>query len=735
MESFDSNLEYLSAHLQFLTCVARKRMLQRGVENRRAGLSAGSRKRYSQVFTDCEISDQPEEVLVRKLANVDRVQADRRRVLTQRIRLTLDENRIELPLENLCREHNLLDFEKMVLVLVLGPTLDNCFKETLEEMTGRSGTEVGGIIDVLCDSLEEKIKARRFFISTGNLLGNGLLNLSYHVGPLVSESDFLSMDVELPRRVSSHLLGEYDIDDQLITFSSIIDPEVNLDQVVLPDGKKEEVLELVTRREDYLRTRREWGLDEILSYGKGIVMLFSGPSGTGKTMLAHALAKVSGHRLMLVDIQSVMNYSTGNFEENLERVFHEARLQHAILFFDEADEMFADRDRNVAMPTLLREFEKLDNICILATNRKHILDEALERRILYKLDLEMPSPDHREQIWKLHLPDKAPVDKDLNLAELAEEFEFTGGFIKNAVLLAIHHALMRPKDEQVIRQEDLRFGANLQRRNRLERQTDKIVPKVSLDDVVLDKETERQVRALLAAARRRTTVFSAWGFGKKMNLGKALSAIFTGPSGVGKTMTAEAIAYELGQNLYVVNLSAVMSKYVGETEKNLHEVFQNAKEAQALLFFDEADSLFSSRLDEASSHGYYINLQVNTLLQEIEKFDGVVILASNRPDAFDKAFERRLRYKIHFPEPDEAARESIWRGIFPDSAPVSSEIDFSRLSRRFNFNGGAIKNVVLRSAFEAATDGGVITQEIVDRCAENENPLHEKSTVGFLPDS
>jgi len=299
------------------------------------------------------------------------------------------------------------------------------------------------------------------------------------------------------------------------------------------------------------------------------------------------------------------------------------------------------------------------------------------------------------------------------------------------VLMAVHRAMQRQGDARRITQVDLCTGATLQRRNRLAAHADKLIPRVSLADVVLADNTRRQVEAVLAAARKRATVFSSWGFGRKMSMGKALSVLFTGESGVGKTMTAEAIAFELGKPLHPVRLSTVISKYVGETERNLAVVFGAAREAQALLFFDEADALFVKRLDESSHHACYINQQVDVLLTEMEKFDGVVILATNRPESFDQAFERRIRYRVHFPKPDAATRLAIWRALLPAEAPVAPDIDLARLAQDYGFAGGTIRNVLLRAAFTAATDGQVITEAILRHCAAAETPLQPGRQIGF----
>jgi len=304
-----------------------------------------------------------------------------------------------------------------------------------------------------------------------------------------------------------------------------------INQVVLPPGKRDEVLRLVTNREEYLRFRQVCGLDDVVSYGRGTILLFSGPPGTGKTMLAHALAKAAGCRLLLVDVRKVEeNCGRRNMEESFRRIFQEARLQKAIPFFDEADEMFGDRCFNGAMPTILREIERMDGVCILATNRRQILDEALDRRILYKLDFDLPSPEQREAIWHTLLPERLPLTKDVDVKALAEEFEFSGGYIKNAVLSAVNAVAQRPEPERCVSQADLRTAAALQRQNRLVAHADQVVPRVTLSDVVVNADTRGQLDALVRAVRSRGTFMVTWGFGKGSANGRGIQS----PSGPGQ---------------------------------------------------------------------------------------------------------------------------------------------------------------------------------------------------------
>jgi SpoVK/Ycf46/Vps4 family AAA+-type ATPase len=204
-------------------------------------------------------------------------------------------------------------------------------------------------------------------------------------------------------------------------------------------------------------------------------------------------------------------------------------------------------------------------------------------------------------------------------------------------------------------------------------------------------------------------VLSEWGFGRKLSLGKGVNALFAGPSGTGKTMAAEIIANALQLDLYKIDLSGVVSKYIGETEKNLGRIFAAAENANAILFFDEADALFGKRSEVHDSHDRYANIEISYLLQKMEEYEGITIMATNLRQNLDESFVRRLAFTIYFPFPDEVDRRRIWDGIWPVETPVARDIDLDFLAHQFKLSGGNIKNIALAAAFLAAEDGGMVT--------------------------
>ncbi|MFV0402314.1 MAG: ATP-binding protein [Oscillospiraceae bacterium] len=224
------------------------------------------------------------------------------------------------------------------------------------------------------------------------------------------------------------------------------------------------------------------------------------------------------------------------------------------------------------------------------------------------------------------------------------------------------------------------------------------------EDLILPAAQQKQFCDICAFARVRGRVYDEWGFGAKSSYGRGMSVLFYGPSGTGKTMAAMVMAQELGLALYRVDLSQMISKYIGETQKNIGRIFDEAGRCDCILFFDEADALFARRGEAADSQEKYSNAEIAYLLQRTEEYDGISVLATNLLQNFDEAFRRRIRYMLHFPQPDAALRERLWRRVFPAGAPLG-EIDYSFLAEQFELSGAEIKNCALHAAHMAALDG------------------------------
>ena len=255
-------------------------------------------------------------------------------------------------------------------------------------------------------------------------------------------------------------------------------------------------------------------------------------------------------------------------------------------------------------------------------------------------------------------------------------------------------------------------------RPRMDLLAQRLDPKATWDDIVLQQAIEDLLHQIANQVRQRGTVYDDWGFRQKMNRGLGISTLFSGESGTGKTMAAEVLANELRLNLYRIDLSQVVSKYIGETEKNLRQLFDAAEDGGAILFFDEADALFGKRSEVRDSHDRYANIEINYLLQRMEEYRGLAILATNMKSALDQAFVRRLRFIVNFAFPDRRQRKIIWQKILPPETP-RGDLDYDRLAG-LNLTGGSIHNIALNAAFLAAQAGTDVTMPLVLASAQTE---------------
>ena len=322
----------------------------------------------------------------------------------------------------------------------------------------------------------------------------------------------------------------------------------------------------------------------------------------------------------------------------------------------------------------------------------------------WRVDVPPPGYDQRRQAWAQALAG-TPSAAEAN--RLADTFKFGPSVIRQTVRLATTTAALRtPADPKPSADDVLGAGRNLTTPN-LSRFAIPLLPRYDWTDLVLPEEKMRQLRGVEARVHHRQLVHREWGFGQKLSRGRGLNVLFTGPSGTGKTMAAEVLANGLSLTLHQIDLSTVISKYIGETEQHLSAIFREAESSQTLLFFDEAEALFGKRTEVKDAHDRYANIEVNYLLQRIEQYEGIVVLATNLHRNLDDAFLRRLSEVIEFPSPDEAARLQIWQKHFPEEAPTK-DIDFAFLARKFKLTGGNIRNIILAAAYASAQDGTAI---------------------------
>ena len=324
-----------------------------------------------------------------------------------------------------------------------------------------------------------------------------------------------------------------------------------------------------------------------------------------------------------------------------------------------------------------------------------------------------PTRDEQLAAWRTALGDAAAAMNG-DLHRMATQFDLPAGDIRAAV----EEALDSASDAAALGSALWRAG-RAAARPMLEPLAQRIDVAATRADLVLPPAELGQLDQIAIHVAHRFTVYDRWGFGRSSRRGLGISALFSGASGTGKTLAAEILANDLQLDLYRIDLSCVVNKYIGETEKNLRRVFDAAESGGAVLFFDEADALFGKRGEVRDSHDRYANIEINYLLQRMESYCGLAVLATNRKTDLDPAFLRRIRFIVNFPFPDQGMRHEIWKRIFPAAVPVDG-VDFGRLAR-MSLSGGSIRNVAMGAAFLAAADGRAVGMDHLHAAAQREH--------------
>ncbi len=721
-QPFAGDLDYLSAELEWVEARARRIAAERH--------AAGPILEHDEDDDEVLFNDDDLDSWRRRAHLFRQTEQGLRTRLDARLALNRQSHRDgrgpELALDRLCRLHGLDAFERNVLILGAAPGFSRRFSKAFDLLTGdRMGTLTVETAFAFAElDFAERIARGRCLVPSAPLAAADLVELSYH-GRLPSPEQFLQMDLALTHWCFAALTGRQGLADDFLAFSALELPRARMADVVLPAADRQRLLSVVDRHADWLACRRDWGIDDVVQYGRGALILLYGAPGTGKTMTAHALAEHLGKKVLAVDVPTMAEARES--DRLLPGLFRQARQHDALLFFDECEGLFGSRGLgNALMTLLLTELERYEGVAVLATNLPQLLDEALDRRLLVKIKFAEPDAEARATIWRHHLPAGVPLHADVDLQALAVRFDLAGGYIKNAVLMAVAAAVQASADRPCIDQAMLERAA----RDQLQRpslQSDELVyPRVRLADVVLADQPRELVGDVIAAARHRHTVLTRWGIGAHLSYGKGVVTLLHGPPGTGKTLCAHAIAAELERPLRVVQAGSLRSKWVGETERNIANLFQQARAEGSVVLVDEADSFLSNREE---SHAAHEVTAINALLVALEQHDGVVVLATNRHAALDPALARRIGWTIALAAPDAPQRARIWQRLLPASVPVHGPLDLVGLAQRYPLTGAEIYRAVVRAALRAASEGGLLNQSHLEAAALSDGTQAESTAL------
>ena len=596
-------------------------------------------------------------------------------------------------LEQLCRCFGLSDFERDLLLLCAGAEMDSRIAQICMSVDrrGRPMPSFGMAMAALPEPHWTALSPAR-----------GLR--SWQLIEVEAGETLLSSGLKINERILHFLAGVAALDARL---QDVARP------IAAPDSLTDSYAALAERiAATWTDALRPSASDQRTEPRLPLIELCGEPTGTKTAIAAHA-ASLLHLRLYALDARALPLNDLAESRLLLRLWEREAILSDAALFLE-----WPDRPESPADVPISSLMESIERPLVLAVRQP--LAGIEHTRVI--LTVEKPTRAEQAELWRAALRDNHPDAASANetregmLDAVLAQFNLDPGAIRSAARQAVSG--LPSLDGMVPVSTRLWEACRLHARSHLEGLATRIVPTAEWEDLILPAREKELLRRMCLSVRNRARVYDEWGFAGKNQRGLAMNALFAGPSGTGKTMAAEVLARELRLDLFRIDLSQTVSKYIGETEKNLRRIFDAAEEGAALLVFDEADALFGKRSEVKDSHDRYANIEVSYLLQRMEAYRGLAILTTNRRSAIDPAFLRRIRFAVDFPFPEPAQRAEIWRRVFPEATPTEN-LRIDRLAA-LRVAGGNIHNLALGAAFLAADAQQSVRMEHVIAAARTE---------------
>lgn len=629
----------------------------------------------------------------------------------QRNRAALEERDRSLPIHALRQRFQLTWFEEQVLLLAACAQLDPTIGAMLADEPRPDASP--HVTAALClrlfgGSRRQRMEAIRAFDASSTLLSSGLVRV-VHAAPAATR---LQQAIVAPGYLVGFLRGRRELSPSLASVARIVEPEVDLDAVALPDDERRRLSGLADMFVAYESTRSGAAGPGIYDAAAGSAILLSGPRGVGKTLTARAMAGRVRRRVIEVDGRRLSSVAPATAAEALDLLCREAAFTGDWLLLDDFEETLGERTHgqgtarlSAAGSVLITALQRWPITAVITATDTDSIPPALSTRLLAHRELRSLTREQRNFAWQLNLPEAVVVSEAVDFERLAERHPLSGRGIQTAIALAsrgLRDAELGPESVESAAQAHEAHGlGGYAQRTQVYRQ---------LADLIVDDEVATQVAEIIAIEQIRDRALHDTGLDAQLQTGLGLSCLLEGPPGTGKTLAAEVIASELGLPLYTVNIANVVSRWMGETEKNLQAIFDCARKHRCVLLFDEADALFAKRTEVRHSNDRNANMEVGLLLQLVERHRGLVLLTTNMKDNIDPAFARRFAFKIRFDVPDVPTRARIWQRLLPVGR-LAEDVDAQELASRFEFAGGSIRSIVLRATYRAAIAAAPITMQ------------------------
>jgi len=577
--------------------------------------------------------------------------------------------------QHLAQTFGLDRFARDTLLICLAPALDLRYERLysyLQDDVTAKRPRLNLVLDLLAEPGPGRLQKLVYFTETGPLFRYNLLERNADRN---ATGSLLNQTLRIDHTIVHWLLGTYQPHPKLSRHATLLPPQTIEDLSIPPEFER-----VIADKP---------------------ILVFYGPDRLRQEEAVKSLLSLSGRALLQVNLADVIAAGVTP-QEAINLTLRDARLLQAVPALQGWDACLSD---GALPPNLLDTLcTHPDAVMLMGETMWQAANLSRQRRLFW-LEFPMPSYADRQLLWNHYLG--AATENRLNTDDIASQFTLTAGQIRDVVATARDRA---NQQQRPLHTEDLFAAARLHSSARLAKLARKIEPRFDWTDIILPADQIAILQELVSTVRVRPKVLEEWQVGQKLAANAGVTVLFAGPPGTGKTMAAEVVAAELGLDLYKIDLSSVVSKYVGETEKNLERIFDEAERSNAILFFDEADALFGKRSEVKDAHDRYANIEISYLLQRMDGYNGVTILATNLRANLDDAFTRRLQFAVDFPFPEQAeVRLKIWESLFPPTVPRAPNLDLPLIARRFKLAGGNIRNVIVSAAHQAAADGNRVT--------------------------
>ena len=586
------------------------------------------------------------------------------------------------------------DFERFLVLASVAPEIDAKYAQVFSYIRGNNNKErlaLNHVFDLYQYIGDMEQSWRNKLYNSNYKLNKYLLDLGKNVS--------IYSDVYLKKSVFSTILGE-ELSYPLVEFVEIASPK----ETSLHFNKEltKKIVSFISLLED----DKNNGLIEVIC-----------EQGLVRQEIAQQLAFQLQEQIVYADFRKLSKIADEERIDAIEKLATFCYLTKSKLLIDGLDEVIILEQEKSLLKKILDILKNSTSVIMLYFKQplKNVSYEGFTNLQLVQPKLTMTE---QRDIWK-HYLEKAGfiLDKDITFEGLASSYELSQGKIADVISIATTEALVNKRT--IVKLEDIVIGVRKVCGGNITKLAQPLPRIFTWDDLVLEDNQIETLKNVCNRIKYRMHINEEWGFDRKLPYGRGVSLLIYGPPGTGKTMTAQVLSRELGFDAYRVDMSQIMDKYIGETEKKLTELFDAAKDSNAILFFDEADALFSKRTDVSDSHDKYANAETAHLLQKMEEYRGISIMATNALYNFDVAFKRRITYIMSLPMPSEEMRKVLWERAFPKEAPIGN-LNFESLSKNFEFSGSNIKNCAVAAAFYAAAEGEKISRKHLAKAIREE---------------